>query len=262
MKKIIDRYNEIKDDLGITSGIDKLIVDCFRYKIFKENPSLRYRKVFKKKYEYPYPEFVNEISRKLASMLRRQIMLCREEEKYQLQMERQRAKRGYADVDEWNMDIWFVEVVSKMLKGYRKHHNGYPSKFLLAPHPTEEEDEKSSAKWNEILDRMIFLLNEMGADECTMTNPFERPYNRIISRFDKEIGLFGEKAKDRQGLTEKDESGGRKMYTPSDFPDLYPTYKEVFEKWSACNTEIVKYRDDCKNEFFRLFSEYFWDLWD
>ena len=52
------------------------------------------------------------------------------------------------------------------------------------------------------------------------------------------------------------------MYTPSDFPDLYPTYKEVYEKWSACNKEIEKYREDCKNEFFKLFSEYFRDLWD
>ena len=260
--KLVDRYNEIKNQPGITGGVDKLIIDCFRYKILKENPSIRFKNSFEKMNDSPYPEFVGDIGRHLAAKLRRKVEICRADEELQLKVQKQRAKRGYSDLDVWGIDIWFVEIAYKILKDYRKHHNGYPTKFLLSLHPTQEEDEQSSAKWNEVLDRMIFLLNEMGAGECTMTNPFERPYSRINDKFEREIGLFGEKAKDRPELMKKDKSGGRKMYTPSDFPDLYPTYKEVYEKWSACNKEIEKYREDCKNEFFKLFSEYFRDLWD
>ena len=32
--------------------------------------------------------------------------------------------------------------------------------------------------------------------------------------------------------------------------------------WLKEEENIAKYRDDCKNEFFKLFSEFFWDLWD
>lgn len=81
------------------------------------------------------------------------------------------------------------------------------------------------------------------------------------AQFRRKYGFFGEKAKSPSELEKEEVSGGRRMYFPSDFPDLYPTYDELYEKWSDSYDEICEYRNECRKEFFELFSEYFWDLW-
>lgn len=111
----------------------------------------------------------------------------------------QRAFRGWADCDTWDMDFWFMEVVKPMLQHFRDTHDGYPGDL------TEES-------WNVILDRMIFLLTEMDEDTCSQQN-----------------ALWKGKDKDK-----------------------------AFER----EMDIRKYRDACKDEFFRLFSKYFYNLWD
>ena len=52
------------------------------------------------------------------------------------------------------------------------------------------------------------------------------------------------------------------MYFPTDFPDRYPTAQEINDKYFEYERKIFEYRDQCKKEFFELFSEYFWQLWD
>ena len=101
----------------------------------------------------------------------------------------QRGKRGWSECDSWNIDTWFMNVMLPMLTSYRKHHIGYPGFF----HSVDE--------WNEVLDRMIYLLKEMKKDDFTAGG-----INNIM--------------------------------------------------------EAYNYRNDCKNEFFALFSEYFYNLWD
>ena len=39
-------------------------------------------------------------------------------------------------------------------------------------------------------------------------------------------------------------------------------YLEISDKWRKRNDEIYDYRNKMKNEAFKLFSEYFWSLWD
>lgn len=261
MKTILDRYNEIKDLPGITGGIDKLVIECFRYKIFKENPSERFKKDFKDRYEYPYPEYVCDITRKLARNLRIRTKYCRTQEMLALKKSQQRAKRGFSDIDVWSIDAWFLEVMPQMLKAFKEHQDGFPSKFLNSTNPTDEEEKAASEKWDGILDRMIFLLNEMDEDKCSMKNPYEKEKHRIDAQFYRKYGFFGDKAKGSSEYEEEESSGGRRMYFPSDFPDLYPTYDELYEKWSDSEITIRDHRDKCKKEFFELFSEYFWNLW-
>ena len=261
MKKIFDRYNEINDLPEITSGIDQLISECFRYKVFKENPSERFKKNFKTEFEYPYPEYVSDITPKLARNLRIRTKYLKSEEQLALKNSQQRAKRGYSDYDVWSIDTWFMEVVPKMLKAYRKHNDGCPSKLLPSFNPTEEESENAFRKWDEILERMIFLLDEMNEDRCSMKNPYEQEMDRIKKQFRKKYGFYGDKAVNPAVLDEEEESEGSRMYFPSDFPDLYPTYSELRDKWIKSDKEIFEYRDKCRKEFFALFSEYFWDLW-
>ena len=51
------------------------------------------------------------------------------------------------------------------------------------------------------------------------------------------------------------------MYFPDDEPGR-DDVKELTKNWLEECQAIDKYRDDCKNEFFELFSKYFWSLWD
>ncbi|MDO5296140.1 MAG: hypothetical protein Q4F00_05785 [bacterium] len=52
------------------------------------------------------------------------------------------------------------------------------------------------------------------------------------------------------------------MQDPSDFPDLYPDYEELERNYMQAENEITAYRNRCKDEFFALFAEHFWNLWD
>ena len=58
MKTIQERYEEIKNDQDITDKIDKLIIDCYHYKIFREKASSKYKKSFKDDFEQDYPTYV------------------------------------------------------------------------------------------------------------------------------------------------------------------------------------------------------------
>lgn len=100
----------------------------------------------------------------------------------------QRSKRGWAEYDAWNIDVWFMETMESMLTYYRRHHVGYPPDL-------------SAERWDEIIDRMIFLLKEMQKDDFEAGS-----IDGIMSSYDK--------------------------------------------------------RNNCKDEFFELFSKYFYSLWD
>ena len=79
---------------------------------------------------------------------------------YNLKYRCQRFVRGYADEDIWNLDLWFIKAMKKLLPEFIKRNNGHPSDL------TEEE-------WYEILTIMIKLLYEMDEDELC-----KRIYNR------------------------------------------------------------------------------------
>lgn len=262
MKLISDRYAEIKDRNEFEDSKDKIIVECYKYKIFKDNPSKRFKEDFKEVFDYDYPIYISDITREMASELRTTIKYRKKDEAFEVRSRQQRAKRGYADTDVWNMDSWFMSTVSPMLKQLRKKHNGFPTSFLSSYNPLPEESEAANAKWEGILDRMIFLLNEMDADKCSMKNPYKRMYDGLSRKFRRELGWFGEKAKSPEELAEEEEKGSSRMYSPWDFPDKYPTAEEIKNQYFEYESKIYEYRNQCKDEFFSLFSEYFWMLWD
>ena len=106
----------------------------------------------------------------------------------------QRALRGWADCDAWNIDTWFLEVMPQILQNLKDNLHTHPGTM-------------TEAEWNSILGTMIFLLSEMNEDTCSQRNDTSDNF------FYRERALFN-------------------------------------------------YRDHCKDEFFKLFSKYFWDLWD
>lgn len=48
---------------------------------------------------------------------------------YNLKAAWQRATRGYADRDTWDLDTWFLQVIPAMLKQLSQNSNGYPYGF-------------------------------------------------------------------------------------------------------------------------------------
>ena len=262
MKTIQERYEEIKNDQDITDKIDKLIIDCYHYKIFREKASSKYKKSFKDDFEQDYPTYVTDITNKLADSLRARIRFYKDEEKFENIDRRQREKRGYSDTDVWNMNDWFIGTVTPMLKQFRKRHNGIPGLFLKSYTPTPEEREEANSRWEQILDRMIFLITEMDMDKCSMKNPYAKAYNSLHTRFRRKNGWFGEKLKTPEELKEEKEKGSSRIYSPTDFPEKYQTAREIEDKYFEYEHKITDYRNDCKNEFFELFSKYFWELWD
>lgn len=263
MKTIQERYEEIKNGDELKDGIDKLIADCYRYKIFRAVPSAKYKREFKEDFEFDYPEYVEDLTRRHASDLRMRVSGYKEREMYELKASEQRAKRGYADADVWDLDTWFVNTLSPMLKQFSKRHHGVPANLTDKDRDaTPEELDAARAKWDEILERMAFLIDEMNEVKCSMKNPYEREYNRLQNKFHRELGYFGEKAKTPSELEKEKSEGASTILFPSDFPGLYPTASDVEKNYFDYENKIFEYRDKCKNEFFELFSKYFWELWD
>jgi soluble cytochrome b562 len=111
-------------------------------------------------------------------------------------------KHGYDEYATWETFDWFIDTMREVLTSYRKSHIGYPVHSL----DTEYDEEKVAKEYDEGLDKMISLLDDM--DE---SNP----------------KYEAEEYKDINGIVDK--------------------HNEMYA---------------AKDEFFKMFSEYFYCLWD
>lgn len=200
----------------------------------------------------------------------------------ELKYRRQRAKRGWSVKDTWSIDYWFLDVMPKMLEYLKEHHIGFPSeiqKEYFEAHsdelnmtyeeycswPADENsegyklrektDEICNNLWNEILDRMIFLLREASEESCSIKNPYEEENEKNYKEFTKKYGILGEKLLKPEDIYP---NGEKRLYSPSDIPE----YKETSELYLKESIKLDEYRDRCKTEAINLFNRWFWNLWD
>lgn len=199
----------------------------------------------------------------------------------------QRIHKGYCVKDTWSIDYWFISTLKPMLEDLKNDHHGFPA-FLEYDYWEEHKDEigmsyeqwmswskdenknrlKAAAdkicdqKWNEILERMIFLLNEMDEDTCSRQNPYKEEWYSYHERFRKKYPKNGDELKSKEELTEEKKSGSTRMVTPSKDPEFGKEYDEISEKMMNEDRKLEKYREDCKDEFMGMFSKYFHNLWD
>ena len=150
--------------------------------------------------------------------------------------------------------MWFIDNARKIMTVYRDNRHGTPIVIDDFKYEDKESTDKNENKWNEIVDRMIFLLGEMGEFTCQKKNPYEEESNRIYDEFTEKYGMFGKKLNSQ----EENEKEYITLHTPSELPE----YKDTMDKWIAAERELEKYRQKCKDEFFELFSEHFYALWD
>ena len=73
------------------------------------------------------------------------------EDKFENLLERcQRFRRGFAWMDVWNMDTWFIHTVEPMLRHLAEHGNGY-----------DDEEFRTPEEWKGMLLYMADLLHDM-----------------------------------------------------------------------------------------------------
>ncbi len=183
---------------------------------------------------------------------------------FEERMAKQRAKRGFCDRDVWNIDYWFCNTISPMLKQLTKNMTGYHcldengNIISCVFDKTEEEDAMYAKRWKDTILHLAFLADEMDKDKCSMKNPYDKEWNKASKAFTKKYGTFGEKLR-----TEEDKNGKlHQLYFPEDDPVNGAEYKKLSDKHFQYAMKIERYREKCKNEFFRLFSKYFHYLWD
>lgn len=134
----------------------------------------------------------------------------------------QRAKQGFSDCDVQDIDHWFLDIMSRMLNQLKETTHSAP----LLPNT---DCVTCHEEWERILDRMIFLLNEMDEDRCSYKNPYEEEYEGYL------LNRFSNKELEEDVV--------------------------LFKMWLGEESNKQNYINLCKREFFDLFSKYFYTLW-
>lgn len=167
---------------------------------------------------------------------------------------KQRAERGFSDSDVRCIMDRFLEIVPQMLRQLKRTHIGHPALTVDGSPMTDKQ-------WSKILERMLFLLKEMDENSCSLKNPYDGEWWLMHQEFD-------EKYPDKDVLkteAELEEEKKTKCYLgvgPERDPDRGKHFVEIRNQKLEWDRFISEYRNKCKNEFFKLFSDYFWDLWD
>jgi len=177
-----------------------------------------------------------------------------------LRYSKQRITRGFADIDVWELHSYLSTLIPEMLQSFRDNHFGAPSR--LGEECVNEEgimvNDACHERWDEILDRMIFLWRESGENTCTRVNTFEAEYDKAYEEFKEKYGLWGEGLCTPEEIAECNETGYRTMH----FMREVPEYEDICDKYSEENKQIDEYRSRCKDEAIDMLKEYFYDLWD
>ena len=156
---------------------------------------------------------------------------------------KQRAKKGYCELDTYSVSDWFLNTLPDMLEEIKKNYTGYP-------------DELKEQEWNEILSRLIFLLREANDDTCSKVNPYDKEYNFMLKEFRAKYGEWGEKLLTNEEKAEAKKNGSSCICLPSDMPE----YKKICEQYSEEERKLSAYREQFKNEALELFSKWFYRL--
>lgn len=195
---------------------------------------------------------------------------------YSMKNRRQRAKMGYSYYDVSVMDNWFINIIPKMLRDYKKSMQAYPELFTEewfennkeecekygydidafycntrfdedAERLSKEINKYNLRKWEETLDKMIFLFEESNEETCSRKNPYEEEWHEQLS-----TGI-------PDYLFKKKELKKRKKNPPP------PRDEEAFDKIQALYFEEYKkleeYRNQCEKEAIEMFAKYLHHLW-
>lgn len=76
--------------------------------------------------------------------------------KYNIKYFWQRGKRGYSDLDVYSIDLWFVRIMSQMLRHFKTLRHTYPE---------GQGTVETMEDWQKVLSEMIACLENMDEDK-------------------------------------------------------------------------------------------------
>ena len=250
-----------------SNDLKKVIWDCFDYGIFKLKPTKQHKQWFKDCFDVDYPIDESELTKSLIKELKSCVKIRKEDREFEEKMSKQRKNRGYSDKDVWSIRDWFLDIMPKMLQQMRDNLHRYPAMSASYPinsqtiiTPWDEKLDKDFVAWQEVLDKMIFLLKEMNEDTCSFENKYQKEVNKAQDEFYKKYGCFGEKFEELNNI-ESNSSVNKRIYFYYDDPE-HPEWKELNDDYHRAELHKYTYMNECREEFFNLFSKYFWNLWD
>ena len=174
----------------------------------------------------------------------------------------QRICRGYCDHDIFSIYDWFLGIMPSMLEEFRDNLHGCPDAPGQVSHRVflddADKDTESIKAWTAILDKMVFLLKEADENTCGRTNQYEEAFHNASREFEEKYGEWGEKLLTPKEQDDMKNNRGQRIYFPGDIEG----YKELSDQYMEEERVIAAYRRDCKDEALKLFSEWFFDLWD
>lgn len=145
---------------------------------------------------------------------------------------RQRARKGYAAIDWWNMDDWFLEIIPNMLDELADRGYSYPG--------NEEFD--TPEKWKSYLHNLANDFRMCTQDASDELNEY---YQEFLDSFDT------------RRLTEEDEDGNLRVR----FQDT-PEGEEIAKKYFARCKEISEEQDTILEEAMLRLAHILPSLWD
>ncbi len=122
------------------------------------------------------------------------------EERFNLRLKKERAEKGFTTLDAIDINLWFMNIMPRMLKVFRRSitdEGGIPlmfldefyelnkdrinmskDDFLYYNHSIDEElrleaKEYAHSKWFSELDKMIFLFKEANKNLCHIEDKYE-----------------------------------------------------------------------------------------
>lgn len=245
--------------------LDEKIKDYFEHNLFKMYPTEEHIEWFEDAFETKYPIYVKDLTPELLLHLDIAVKDFKDEEELEKEWKEQRAERGYSDKDVWSIDAWFINIMPKMLRQLKQEHNGFiPLDKNLKRVPMDfavEQEEVYNERWEKLLEHMAFLLDELDDDKCSMDNPYEENFWRLNKAFyDRYPDTSVLKTEEEKELEESD--GTFIWVLPDRDPEYGEEYLRAQKEYMDYEKKIDAYKKECKDEFFKLFSEYFYDLWD
>ena len=152
----------------------------------------------------------------------------------------QRANKGYCFRDLWNVDLWFIEIMPKMIQELKERKIGYPA-YL------------SEKEWDSILDEMIQCFKEANSETTSFINPYEEEY------FEKVLPVFMYQFEDKK--REISDDGYYTLKFIKDM-DVSEEIKELDKKHYEKEKEKERFMEKNKKKGLELFVKYFDNLWD
>lgn len=193
---------------------------------------------------------------------------------------KQRAERGFSDYDVYDIDIWFLTIMPKMLDELIKHINSYPSSFEdeyikehkldhlnLSDEQREQMDKYCFNKWKKILREMKSAFIKSNDHSYIYKNKYEEEYNRLWKPFFETYGFNGEALKGnvkKEYLRDKKGKIIETLYHPIKtyrFKDMSEENKRISKLHFAENRKIEKRYEANKRKALEMFVKYFDQLW-